>query len=273
MIRSARQRVIALLATRWPGRLYAAIGLFALATAPVVRRAMTVRQLCAVFPHLRQADAVRVARELRCCTLKSRALGAGLARARGEPVYPPVTVDAGFADVCGPAILISFHVGPVGALGEVIGRLPGEVLAMHRMEWAFPSNVTELYVEQSAAAAAAAFHRAVITLRRGGCVAMLTDGPGPEVCLLGRRTPFERGPYALARLTGAPIVPLLAHWDGASVDVVCGETIPALQDEAAMAAAAAAALERHLHAHPAEIDEHLLATLSRAPAADQRSAR
>jgi hypothetical protein len=65
-------------------------------------------------------------------------------------------------------------------------------------------------------------------------------------------------------MTQAPIIPLLARWDGAVVDVGCGESIAADDDEATMAHALAAVLERHLLAHPEAIGGQLLEQLNRA---------
>jgi lauroyl/myristoyl acyltransferase len=265
MIRSARQEAIGWLARRWPQRLYCAVGHLARVSAPLARRRATVRCIQSLFPHLGEAGAQRVARDLRCSVLRSRALGVALARSRGRPVLPPVTIEPSLRAVRGPAILTTSHVGPVGALGALLRGMPGEVVVLHRMEWPLPSNVVGLYVAKDGVAPAAALYRAVVALRRGGCVLILGDGPGHRVALLGGTATFTRGPYALARLTNAPIIPLLARWNGATIDVVRGETIAASGDEVAMAQAMAAVLERHLLEHPAQIGGYLLEQFSRAP--------
>lgn len=273
MIRSGRQRIIELLARRWPQPFYGAVGRVSRLSTPVMRRQARVQRIRSVFAHMTEPEARRAERDLRCSMLKSRALGVALSRTRGEPVFPPVAVGAAFADVRGPAVLTTFHVGPVGAIGEVVRRVPGEITALHRMDWRFPSNVAGVYVDDTDMGQAAAFYHGVSALRRGGCVLILGDGPpGHEVSLLGRVTTLKRGPYALARITGAPIVPLVARWTGASVDIVCGRPIQAIDDEAAMAQAMAAVLERHLLEHPGEIGDHLLSELSRAPRRTSRPA-
>lgn len=264
MTRAVLHRAIVLLARLWPQGLYGSVGCLARATAPLTRRRATARRIGAMFPHLTPAEAQRAARELHASTLKSRALGIALARTRDEPVFPPIDVDAAFAAVRGPAILTTLHVGAVGALGGALRQLPGEVAALHRMQWTLPSNVAGLYVTDTDVGGAAAFYRAVATVRRGGCVLILVDGTGYEVSVLGRGMTLKRGPFALARMTGAPVVPVFARWNGAAVDVVCGETIAPLDDEAAMARTMAAVLERHLLEHPAAIGEQLLGHLSRA---------
>jgi lipid A biosynthesis acyltransferase len=267
MIRSVIRRAVVLLASRWPHPLYGVVEQLACVTAPLTRQGVTVRRLRAVFSHLSQDEAQRAARELRCSKLKSRALGVALSGARGEPVYPPVAVDAALTAIRGPAILATFHADAVGALGEMVRRLPGEVAALHRMQWTLPSTVVGQYHDDTELAGAAAFYRALSTLRRGGCVLLLVDGArraGLEVSLLGRATSLWRGAFALARMTGAPIIPLVVRWNGALVEVICGETIAPVDDEATMAHAMAARLERHLLGHPADIGDQLLDQLSRA---------
>jgi lauroyl/myristoyl acyltransferase len=64
-----------------------------------------------------------------------------------------------------------------------------------------------------------------------------------------------------------PVTPVFARWDGAAVEVVCGEPIAAREDEAAMAAAMADAIDRWLREHPAAIGDHLLRHLTRQGAA------
>lgn len=260
---------MALLARRWPHGLYNALDQLARATAPLARRRATVQRACAVFPDLSPAEHELAARELRSSMLKSAALGMALAGSPRDPIYPPLAVDPAFAAVRGPAILTSFHCDAVGAVGGALRRIPGEVFALHRMQWTLPSNVVGHYVvDQTESAGAAAFYRALATLRRGGCVLLLVDGAhrsGHTVSLLGRAARLWRGTFALARLTGAPIVPLLARWNGSTVEVVCGDTIAATEDEPAMAQAMAAVLEHHLLQHPGAIGQQLLDQLSRAP--------
>jgi lauroyl/myristoyl acyltransferase len=217
-----------------------------------------------VFPHLSAAEARRAAVEMRCSALKSRALGVVLAGARGEPVYPPVVADAVLGGLRGPAILTTAHIGALGAIGALLRRLPGDVLALHRMEWRMPSNVTGLHVPDTDPANAAAFHRALTTLRRHGCVFLLADGGGHDVPFLGGVVKIKRGPFALARMTGAPVVAVLARWDGAVVRITSGPPIAAGDDEAEMARAMARVIERHLLEHPSEIGAHWLDPLSRA---------
>ena len=264
MIRTALRQPVVALAHRSPRRLYGLVDRFARLTAPLATRPATLRRLRTVFPHLTAADARRAAVEMRCTALKSRALGVVLAGARGEPVYPSVVADAALAGLRGPAILTTAHIGALGAIGALLRRLPGDVLALHRMEWRMPGNVTGLHVPDTDPANAAAFYRALTTLRQDGCVLLLADGRGHDVPFLGGVVKIKRGPFALARLTGAPLVPVLARWDGAIVRVTTSAPIAAGDDEAAMARAMARVIERHLLEHPSEIGAHWLDPLSRA---------
>jgi lauroyl/myristoyl acyltransferase len=264
MIKRAGQRATVVLARRWPAGLYGSLGCIARASARPAHRQATLQRIRTVFPELADAPARRVATELRGAELKTRALAVALAHTRSEPAYPPVAVDRAFAAVRGPAILATFHVGAIGALGAAIRRIPGEILALHRMDWRMPSNVAGAYVPHTDVGGAAVFYRSVMTIRRGGCVLLLVDGTAHEVSVLDRSLMLARGPFALARMTGAPVVPVFARWDGASIDVVCGATIAATDDELTMARAMAVALERHLLRHPAAIGEMLLRRLTEA---------
>ncbi len=266
MIRAAVRGLLVALAGRSPRLLYGAVDRVARLTAPLTSRPAQVDRVRAVFAHLGRGEARRVTRELHASALKSRVLGIALAGARGEPAYPPVAVDAAFASVRGPVILATFHGDAVGALGELVRRVPGEVAALHRMEWSVPGNVAGRYVGDADADSVAAFFDALATLRRGGCVLLTVDGArngGHAVSLVGRTAMFQRGAFALARLSGAPILPLFARWSAATVDVACAPTIAAGGDEPAMARAMAGALERHLLAHPAAVGAQLLRQLSR----------
>jgi hypothetical protein len=166
MIRSAARRVVGLLARRWPQGLYGGAEHVARLTAPLTRQRAAARRLEQLLPHLDHAEAQRAARHLRCSLAKSWALGVVLSSTRDDPVFPPVAVDAAFADLRGPAILATFHVDAVGVLGDALRQVPGEVVALHRMGWTLPGNVLGLYVDHTEIAGAAAFYRALATLRR-----------------------------------------------------------------------------------------------------------
>jgi lauroyl/myristoyl acyltransferase len=72
---------------------------------------------------------------------------------------------------------------------------------------------------------------------------------------------LARGPFALARVTRAPIVPLVARWRGTKVEYVLGQPIPASSDEASMATALTSWLDRYLTDAPFEISEQTLSLI------------
>jgi hypothetical protein len=118
---------------------------------------------------------------------------------------------------------------------------------------------------------AALFHRALVHLDRGGFVALALDavqGSALRVSCLSRPLALARGPFALARLTGVPLVPLVARWRSGRVEVLLGETLaPPGQEagteawESALAASAARWLESYLLASPGELGLGLLRNL------------
>jgi lauroyl/myristoyl acyltransferase len=85
-------------------------------------------------------------------------------------------------------------------------------------------------------------------------VVLLVDGHGShlEVPLMGRKVGLARGAFALARASGAPIVPLTARWRGAAVEIVAGEPLPP-GDEQETAAAFARWIEARVREAPGEI--------------------
>ncbi len=118
---------------------------------------------------------------------------------------------------------------------------------------------------------AAAFRRALVHLARGGFVVVALDvvpGPGFRVPCLGRTIELARGPFAMARLASAPLVPLVARWRRNGVEVEIGEALAggapdsgAEAWESALAASAGRWLESYLLAFPAEIGLGLLRSL------------
>ena len=83
-----------------------------------------------------------------------------------------------------------------------------------------------------------------------------------EAPLLGRRLRLARGPFALARIAGVPIVPLVARWQGNGVAIVKGEPIVASEDDGETAAALAGWLEDYLRAFPGETAAYLVERLT-----------
>lgn len=259
MGRLVRSAVVAL-ARRRPRLLYGAAGAAGWLLGPSPRSVATTRLIRTAFPALGLREAARVRRRLAASELKSRVLGSVLA-GTDVPVYPDVRRPAAHA---GPAVVVTFHMGPLGAVGDVLGRLEGEVGVFQVMNWAVPPSLVVLTPLGAVKVGAAPLGRAVAILRRGGHVFFTLDRPkAHEPTIVAGRARLRRAPFALARLTGAPIVPLLARWDGTVVEILRAETIPAGDDEAAMAAAVAAALERFLRDDPAAAGAQGLGMLTR----------
>ena len=254
MIRKGARWTIRTAATRWPVPTYATVGALARATAPLP----AAGRLPEVLPELPPSELRRARRRLRSSEWRTRALSVVMNTATGEPALPPFELEGTLPDQDRPAVYVSLHIGAMPTLAAFLRDLPREVAALHRMDWGLPSKVTGVYVARNEAARVAGFHRALATLRGGGHVFIPIEGDTVRVPLLGRSLLVARGPFALARLSGAPIVPLLARWSGGRARIHAGHPIAAGRDEQAMALKLACELDRYLRAHPGEIDDWLL---------------
>jgi lauroyl/myristoyl acyltransferase len=236
-------------------------------------------QVRALFPELDRRAAARVAWEIAGGEARNRLVVHWLRSAGLDPVRPLLRTPeiAGIAALRPPVVLAMFHIGAVQALGAALERLSGPVLALRRgMLHATRPPLELATTEGGDEARAAAFRRALSHLDRGGFVALTTDlppGPGLPVSCLGRPLTLARGPFALSRLTGAPVVPLVARWRRAGLEVRIGEALaplpsdatraPADDPETALAAAAARWLESYLRKSPSDLGLGLLQDLLR----------
>lgn len=166
--------------------------------------------------------------------------------------YPRVISGPDPRALKGPMVLVSFHIGTPQVLGALFERLPGPRLAMFYGTVVPRPGNTVVDVAQNGWISA---KRAVDTLRAGGFVFTMADGDGQarvEAHLWGRRIGLPRGTFAIARLAGAPLLPVTARWRGSAIEIVAGDPIlPA--DEAEMAAALVSWLEAYLAEHPEEM--------------------
>lgn len=235
------------------------------------RRWPSPDQVRSLFPQLAPSAASRVAWSIGALEARNRLLVDGIRRAGLGPVRPLVRTPAAFAALRPPLLLGTFHVGAMQALGVAIERLPGPVLVMRLGSLYTPSPPVEaVSTEGDDQRRAAAFRRALVHLAGGGFVVLALDiapGPGLRAPCLGRTLELARGPFALARLTGAPLRPLVARWRRSAVEVEVGETLAgdfasgAEARESDLAAAAARWLERYLLESPAELGLGLLRVL------------
>lgn len=230
-------------------------------------------QIHALFPELGARAAARVAWSVGGLEARNRLAVELVRRAGLEPLRPLVRTPDSFAALRPPLILGTFHAGAVHAIGPALERLPAPVLALRQGPLFAPRPPLEVATtEGDEQSRAALFHRAVEHLGRGGFVAMALDvapGAGLRATCLGRPLVLARGPFALARLTGAPIVPLVARWRGGGVEIVVAPHPlgpPSAgrepeREEVALASSAARWLESYLLASPAEIGLGLLRAL------------
>lgn len=224
--------------------------------------------LTTVFPEL-TPDALRAARRRTWAAfLKGTALEAGVARV-GRRAYPRLVHDPAFAALEPPVILASMHVGPFQAIGAALRLLPGAKLAVTRGQYEQPADVKVMAGGEDEWARARTFHHALTTLREGGSVLITVDAftPGEydvssiEAPMLGGTVSLARGAFALARVSGVPIRPLVARWRGTQLELSVGEAISPALGEEAMAAATARWVERYLRERPGEISVFLLERL------------
>lgn len=206
-----------------------------------------------LFP---SADARAIAKQIAGAEAMSRVL-VGAVRASGSAFLPGiVSLDATLRAVRGPAILATFHAGALHAVHAVLDELGQEVLVLRDGDYATSRGLVTM--ETTAGTdqeRAAAFHRALGVLRRGGILVVAADlaaGASINVRFLDHDLRLARGPFALARLGRAPIVPFLARLENDAIVVAGGAAIPANDDEATPARALAAWFERELQDRPHE---------------------
>jgi hypothetical protein len=235
------------------------------------RRWPSPEQVRALFPEMEARAAARVAWRIGGLEARNRAWVEGLKRSGLDPLRPLVRTPPAFAALRPPLLLVTFHVGAVHALGPALERLPAAVLGLrHGPFYEVRPPLALETTEGDAQRRAALFQRLLAHLTGGGFVAMALDivpGAGLPVPCLGRPLELARGPFALARLAGVPLVPLVGRWRREEVEIVLGEALPpplaegAAEWESALAVSAGLWLERYLRASPAEIGLGLLRTL------------
>ena len=228
------------------------------------------RQVALLFPHLDRAAAARAAWRIGGLECRNRLLVEIIRRSGLAALHPLVRTPSPLAALRPPLVLCFFHVGAMQALGAALERLPAPVLAFrHGLLQAGRPPLEVLSTAGNDETRSAAFHRALAHLHRGGFVALAPDlSPGPSLAApcLGRRLPLARGPFALARLAAAPLLPLVARWRHGHLETLLGPPLAAagtraLATESALAAAAATWLERYLLAAPTELSLGLLRNL------------
>lgn len=162
-----------------------------------------------------------------------------------------------------PLIIGTFHLGPLTSLGAALEASIGPVFA----------SVERRRVGASAAGRerrrTRTYYESARFLRAGGSVVLPLDpfvASSLRVPFFGGTAPIARGAFALSRMTGAPIVPMVARWRGTRVELVAGEHFVAAggpDREHALAAETARWLEDYLRANPQEISLRILDLMRR----------
>lgn len=200
---------------------------------------------------------------LRMAALKERneVLVRCIRRSGLDTIRPLVKVPDEWRRLEGPCILGTFHVGALHAVGAALEALGKPVLGVREGRLFEPRPPLELISTRQQRAAV--MLRAVEYLRAGKLVVLALDGAADtmiETTCLGHRLALARGAFALARMTGAPIVPIVMRWHGTDVEVVLGQRLEG-DNEEQLAHAAARWLESYLRDEPHQLTLGLLREL------------
>lgn len=178
------------------------------ASAPF--RSDTPGRLQELFPHLTAQEAARLLRHILAMEVRNQMLPAMGRRAVGR-----IARFAGKIESLElPAILVTFHIGPMLALGRL---LDGEednrpIVRSYGREL---SGAREL-------------HRALTTLRETRLLGVAVDSwraARVDVPFFDTTMGIARGAFALSRIARVPLVPALFVWRGWEIDVVLGEPV------------------------------------------------
>jgi lauroyl/myristoyl acyltransferase len=268
-LRATARRGIWWFARRWPRLAYRVAWAAARISQPL-GRGVPEEQIAAAFPALAPPSLRAARRRAWSNLLLGRALHAASTRPGRRPLHPEMVITPAARELTAPLILVFAHIGPYQALGWLLERLDGNVLALvERGGFAPRPGMTLVTTGEDEWTGARALARAVSELKAGAFVFLAIDGQEAatlEAPALGGTVRLARGPFALARITATPIVPLVARWRGLAIEIAVGDTVQPSSDEQSMAAEAAAWLDRYLRSFPGELSPHLLKALSLPPA-------
>ena len=225
------------------------------------------RSVCrrsALFPHLAPNDGKRIAASIGALSERNEVFVRNLKRSGTDAVRPLLEIPDAFAALGGRCILITFHVGAVHAIGLALESLGRPVLALREGKLVpLRPPVVSCSTRGNDVARAAVFLRAVDSLKRGDIVCLavdLTPGAPLQTTCLGRPLPLARGAFALARVTGARVVPVVARWTPNGMRLVVGDALEG-STEASLADAAARWLDDYLRESPEQVTLGLLREL------------
>jgi hypothetical protein len=251
-------KLLSNLAVSSPRAAYSMAGKLGALRNRVTRRWPRVDEVQSLFPLLDAHDAANVAARIGALYERNRVLVRSIQRHGIDPVRSFVSASEPLASMKGPRILATFHVGAVNALGPALERFASPVLAFRQGRLFTPRGSLEIQsTEGDEQRRAATLHRALLHLREGGIVVVALDvvpDLGTETQCLGHTLRLAPGAFALARWSGAPIIPITARWTADGVRIDAGEAV-STPDEAATW------LERYLLESPSELTLGLLRML------------
>lgn len=226
-------------------------------------RRPTRAELRSLFPHLSPKDVGRVLRRIWSTHARTLLLGGWVRRDGITPIRTLVRGNDAIGRLRPPMIVGTFHIGPTLGLGALSERLNGETLVLRGAQ--FPLDRATRHnvnlIEGNDQQRAATFHRAIERLRENGFIITALDPNEAQriaVPFLGRTLHLARGAFAMARIAQAPIVPLVAKWDGDRIELIVGDPLPLSNDEHTLAASATQWLERYLLESPGELSYRIL---------------
>jgi lauroyl/myristoyl acyltransferase len=242
-----------------------------------------VKSVFGGHPVLASRDPIRTAREMSGFAYRNRAVSA-VARRHGISAVTGL-VDAGslpalapLLDRRAPGVVVTWHLGPGCGLSAAFELLGIASLAIVRRPLpAMDQRSQTVLTGGGEADRTAALWRAVRHLKEGGLVVIAADGlsgeRGRRVGFLGRGIRLARGPFVLARLSGAPILPVVTSWTrDTSIRAELGpplDIVPSPADgdafEEAAAAATASWMEQRVLRSPEEMRPHTLRWLAVSP--------
>lgn len=228
--------VLSLVLPRMPQTALAVAGALGEFRHRLTRRWPSVDQVRSLFPDLARMSAEEAARGIAALNERNRLLVRAILRHGTEPLRPLVSVERSLSALDAPMILATYHVGAVHALGPALERLRRPVLALRDGHLIDPQPpLTILSTEGTSQARALALHQALAHLRGSGFVIMAVDDVPDrsiETRCLDRRLLLAPGAFALARWSGAPIVPVVARWRGNQIRVEAGHEVANPQEAA-----------------------------------------
>jgi hypothetical protein len=229
-----------------------------------------ISRLFAGFDSPGAHDPVRIARQMSELRYQNRALISLVARQGIDPIIAITDPSAAARpdSMLGPstaAILVGWHVGPIFGLTGFLSQQSVPLLVIRTSgHYAARGSMTFAFTSGGMAQRKTAVQRAIRHLKQGGRVTIASDGPdfseSVEVRCFGRAMQLARGPYALARMTGAPLVPVAPRWmpDG-RIGIEVGPVLPAppVADaerfEQTYAQASTDWFEQYILAHPGDL--------------------